>query len=152
MLCGNSIIYVKLLINCKHLSVGTRINTSGASGWCEYFNIPMCQTVGLWHTFTRPSLAALPRKLQPNLKPFPLAFVIRNGGNLFQIWERVWSIVRLDQIFTSEQRSQLPSYTYTLYCLAYTSYYYLILSAITDLTMHCTMWKYDYLCKTIDKL
>ena len=41
----------------------------------------------------------------------------------------------------SEQRSQFPSYTYTLYCHAYISCYYLILSAISDITLHCTMWK-----------
>ena len=60
---GNSTIYVKLLINWKVLSVGNRIKPSGSSGWCEYFNVPMCQTVGLWHTFTRPPLAVLARKL-----------------------------------------------------------------------------------------
>ena len=60
--CGNITIYVKLLINCKLLSVGNSLNTSGASGWCEYFNGLMCQTVGLWHTFTRRPLAALARK------------------------------------------------------------------------------------------
>ena len=47
VVCGNSTIYVKLFRNCKHLSVGNRINTSGSSGWCEYFNVRMCQTVGL---------------------------------------------------------------------------------------------------------
>ena len=47
LLCGNSAIYVKLFINCKILSVGNSIKTSGSSGWCEYFNVPMCQTVGL---------------------------------------------------------------------------------------------------------
>ena len=26
------------------------------------------------------------------------------------------------------------------------------LAAISDHTLHCTMWKYYYLCKTIDKL
>ena len=31
VLCGNITIYVKLLINYKHLSVGNRINTSGSS-------------------------------------------------------------------------------------------------------------------------
>ena len=77
LLCGNSAIYVKLLINCKHLSVGNRIKTSGSSGWCGYFNVPMCQTVGLRHTFPHTSLAVLARKLLPNLKPIPLAFIIR---------------------------------------------------------------------------
>ena len=47
VLCGNSTIYVKLFINCKHLSVGNGITASGSSGWCEYFNVRMCQTVGL---------------------------------------------------------------------------------------------------------
>ena len=47
VLCGNSTIYVKQFTNCKHLSAGNRINTSGSSGWCEYFNVRMCQTVGL---------------------------------------------------------------------------------------------------------
>ena len=47
VVCGNSTAYVKLFINCKHLSVGNRIITSGSSGWCEYFNVRMCQTVGL---------------------------------------------------------------------------------------------------------
>ena len=56
-------IYVKIFKNCIHLSVGNRIKTSGSSGWCEYFNVRMCQTVGSWHTFTRISLAALARKL-----------------------------------------------------------------------------------------
>ena len=37
----------KLLINCKLSSVRNSIKTSGSSGWCEYFNVPMCQTVGL---------------------------------------------------------------------------------------------------------
>ena len=46
-LCGDITIYVKLFINCKLLSVGNSIKTSGSSGWCEYFNVPMCQTVGL---------------------------------------------------------------------------------------------------------
>ena len=63
ILCGNITIYVKHLINCKLLSVGNSIKTTGFSGWCEYFNVPMCHTVRLWHTFTRPSLAALARKL-----------------------------------------------------------------------------------------
>ena len=52
--CGNSTTYVKLIINCIYLSVGNRIKTSGSSGWCEYLNVPMCQTVGLWHTSPRP--------------------------------------------------------------------------------------------------
>ena len=47
VVCGNSTIYVKLFMNCKHLSVGNRIKTSGSSGWCEYFNVCMCQTFGL---------------------------------------------------------------------------------------------------------
>ena len=41
------VIYVKLFINSKHLSGGNRIKTSGSSGWLEYFNVRMCQTVGL---------------------------------------------------------------------------------------------------------
>ena len=45
--CGNSTTYVKLFINCIHLSVGNRIKTSGSSGSFEYFNVRMCQTVGL---------------------------------------------------------------------------------------------------------
>ena len=32
------------------------------------------------------------------------------------------------------------------------SWYYLILSAIWDHTLHCTVRKYYYLCETIDKL
>ena len=63
VLCGNSTIYEKLFINCKHLSVINRIKTSGSSGRCEYLNVPMCQTVELWHTSPRPSLAVLARKL-----------------------------------------------------------------------------------------
>ena len=59
----NSAIYVKLFTNCKLLSVGNSIKTSGSSGWCDYFTVPMCQSVGLWLTFTRPSLAVLTRKL-----------------------------------------------------------------------------------------
>ena len=47
VLCGNITIYVNLLINCKHLSVGNSIKTSVSSSWCEYFNVPMCQTVRL---------------------------------------------------------------------------------------------------------
>ena len=47
VLCGNITIYIKLLVNCKHLSVRNSINTCGSSGWCEYFNVSMCQTVGL---------------------------------------------------------------------------------------------------------
>ena len=92
----NSAIYVKLFTNCKLLSVGNSIKTSGSSGWCDYFTVPMCQSVGLWLTFTRPSLAVLTRKLLPNLKPIPFAFVIRYGGDLFQTWERVGSVVKLD--------------------------------------------------------
>ena len=52
----------------------------------------------------------------------------------------------------SEQRLQYPCYTYSVYCLAYISSYHQVLTAISDLTLHCTMWKYYYLCKTIDKL
>ena len=63
VLCGNITIYVKLLVNCKLLSVRNSINTCGSWGCCDFFNVPMCQAVGLWHTFTRPSLAALARKL-----------------------------------------------------------------------------------------
>ena len=47
VLLGNITIYIKLLVNCKHLSVRNSINSCGSSGWCEYFNVPMCQTVGL---------------------------------------------------------------------------------------------------------
>ena len=47
VLCENITIYVKLLIKCKLLSVGNAIKTSDSSGWCEYFNVPKCQTVGL---------------------------------------------------------------------------------------------------------
>ena len=47
VVCGESTIYVKLFINCKHLSVGNRIKTSRSSVWCEYLNVHMCQTVGL---------------------------------------------------------------------------------------------------------
>ena len=47
VLCGNSTIYVKLFINSKHLSGGNRIKTCGSSGWCEYFNVRMCQTVDM---------------------------------------------------------------------------------------------------------
>ena len=66
---------------------------------------------------------------------------------------RLWGWTRFPRASgASEQRSQLPSYTYTLYCLAYISWYYLILSAISDITLHCTMWKYYYWCETIDKL
>ena len=85
VLCGNITIYVIPLINWTFLSVGNSINTSGSSGWFEYFKVSMCQSVGLCHTCTRHSLAALARKLWPNLKPIPLAFVIRYGGALVQI-------------------------------------------------------------------
>ena len=47
VLCENITISVKLLINCKLLSVRNSIKTCGSSSWCEYFNVPMCQTVGL---------------------------------------------------------------------------------------------------------
>ena len=47
VLCENITIYVKLLINCKLSSVRNSIKTSGSPGWYEYFNVPMCQTVGL---------------------------------------------------------------------------------------------------------
>ena len=56
-------IYVKLCVSYKLLSVGNSIKSSASSGCCEYFNDPMCPTAGLWHTFTRPALAALARKL-----------------------------------------------------------------------------------------
>ena len=46
VLCGNITINVNLLINCKLSSVRSSIKTSGSSGWCEYFNVPMCQTFG----------------------------------------------------------------------------------------------------------
>ena len=42
-----STIYVRLFINCKPLSVGNMIKTSGSSGCCEYLDVPMCQNVGL---------------------------------------------------------------------------------------------------------
>ena len=123
MVCRNSTIYVKLFTNCKHLSVGNTIKTSGSSGWCECFNVSMCQTVGLTHTCTRLSLPALARKLQPNLKEIHLAFIIRYGGDIFQIWERVGSDVRLDLIFTSERSERA---TFTISKL----YIYLILPCI----------------------
>ena len=67
--------------------------------------------------------------------------------------DRLWGWTRfLRASVASEQRSQFPNYTYTIYCLAYISYYYQILSAISDLTLHCTVRKFYYLCKTIDKL
>ena len=67
--------------------------------------------------------------------------------------DRLWGWTRfLRASGASEQRSQFPSYTYTICCLAYISSYYLILWAISDLTLHCTIWKYYYLCKTIDKM
>ena len=67
--------------------------------------------------------------------------------------DRLWGWTRfLRASGASEQRSQFPSYTYTICCLAYISSYYLILWAISDLTLHCTNWKYYYLCKTIDKM
>ena len=47
VLCGNNTIYEELLITYTLLSVGNSIKTSGSSGWCEYFNVSMCQTVGL---------------------------------------------------------------------------------------------------------
>ena len=40
-------LFIKLLINCLLLSVGNSIKTSGSSGWCEYNNVTMRQTVGL---------------------------------------------------------------------------------------------------------
>ena len=68
----------------------------GSTGCHEYFNVPMCQTVGLWHTCTHPSLAALARKLYHNLKPITLAVVIRYGGDLLQICKRTGPVVTLD--------------------------------------------------------
>ena len=66
--------------------------------------------------------------------------------------DRLWGWTRfLRASGACEQRLQFPSYTYTIYCLAYISYYYLILSAISDITLHFTMWK-KYVCETIDKL
>ena len=56
-------ICVKLLITRKLFSVGNSIKAFDFSCWCEYFNVPMCQTIGLCHTFTRCSRAALARKL-----------------------------------------------------------------------------------------
>ena len=147
---------MKLLINWKPLSVGNRINTSGSSGCCEYFNVPMCQTVGLWHTFTRLSLAVLARKLWPVLKQIPLAFIIRYGAAYFKfgnVSDRLWGwTILLQASGASEQRSQFPSNTYTFYCFAYISCYNLILSDISDTTLQFTTWKYYYLCETIDKL
>ena len=145
VLCRNSTIYVKLLINCKLLTVGNSIKTSGSSGWCEYFNVPMCQTVGLWHTFPCSSLTVIARKLMPNLKPIPLAFIIMYVATYFKfgnVPDWLWGWTRfLRASGASEQRSQFPSYTFTLYCLAYISCYYLTLSAISDITLHCTMRK-----------
>ena len=115
VVCGNSTIYVKLFRNCKHLSVGNRIKTSGSSVWCEYLNVPMCQTVVLWHTSPRPSLAVLARKLQPNLKPIHIALVIWHGGDLFQIWECVGSDVRLHKIFSSERSERATITTSEIY-------------------------------------
>ena len=40
LLCGNSTIYVKLLINWKLLSVGNRIKTSGTLGLVRIFQCP----------------------------------------------------------------------------------------------------------------
>ena len=47
VLCENITIYVKPLINCKLSSVRSSIKTCGSSRRCEYFNVPMFQTVGL---------------------------------------------------------------------------------------------------------
>ena len=47
VLCENITIYVKLLVNSKLLSERNSINTCGSSGWCENFNVPRCQAVGL---------------------------------------------------------------------------------------------------------
>ena len=67
--------------------------------------------------------------------------------------DRLWGWTRfLGASGASVQWFQFPSYSYTLYCHAYFSSYYLILWATSDLTLHCSMWKYYYLCKTIDKL
>ena len=67
--------------------------------------------------------------------------------------DRLWGWTRfLWASGASVQRLQFPSCTYTLYCHAYVSCYCLIFSAISDHTLHCTMWEYYYLCKTIDKL
>ena len=42
----------------------------GSSYWCECFNVPMVKTIGLWHAFTRCSLAALAREtITSNLSP-----------------------------------------------------------------------------------
>ena len=73
-------------------------NDFGFSGCCEYYNVPMYQTVGLWRTFTRHSLTALARELWPNLKPIPLAFVIRYGGDLVEICERVGVTSRVPHV------------------------------------------------------
>ena len=116
----------------------------------------MCQTFGLWHTFPRPSITVLARKLLPNLKRIPLAVIIQSGATCFKfgnVSDRLWGWTRfLRASGECVQRSQFPSYTYTLYFLAYISCYNLILSAITDLMLHCTIWKYYYLCETSDKL
>ena len=67
--------------------------------------------------------------------------------------DRLWGWTRfLRASGASEQRLQYPSYTYTIYCLPYISCYYLTSPAISDHTLHCTVWKYYYLCKTIDRL
>ena len=133
---------MKLLINCKLLSVGNSIKTTGFSGCCEYFNVRMCQTVGLWHTITRPTLVALARKLLPNLKPIPLAFDIWYGGDLFQIWERVGSVVKRDLIFTSVRSERATTtiskpYIYLIYpCI----YFLLLPNFVSDFGPHVALY------------
>ena len=53
---------VKQLITCKLCSVSNSIKASGSSGWCKYFYVPTCQSIGLRRTFRHCSLAALARK------------------------------------------------------------------------------------------
>ena len=137
---------MKLLINCKLLSVGNRIKTSGSSGWCEYFNVPMCQPVG-FVTHRYASLARRDRSktvAKPKINPSCVRHskrrrLISNLGACPIGCEVLTRFPRASG--ASEQRSQFPSYTYTLYCLAYISWYYLILSAISNITLHCTKWK-----------
>ena len=53
---------VKLLITCKLCSVSNSIKASGSSGWCKYFYVHTCESIGLCRTFTHCTLAALARK------------------------------------------------------------------------------------------
>ena len=133
---------MKLFINCKHLSVGRRIKTFGSWGWCECFNVRMCQTVGLWHTFTRNSLDALARKLSPYLKPIHLAFIIRYGGDMFRICERVGSVVRLDRIFSSEriERATITISKLYIYLILPCIYFLLLPNFARHFGHHIALW------------